>query len=995
MNPKSTDTSYGITPSASAPKRRWRFRLLLLTSIVTLLALGLCANTSAQLTTPRPADEITLPVAEWGGINRLEFKGINTFTTNSITTGLLQSPDFLLASHPAAPLREYAPAVARLVSAGYRSAGFRDVQVQAGLDETRKIVKVEIREGKRFRAGKIRFENPGLLPAPKLIKQLTTPTAPEKSEKKEESSNLIKNDSAAWAVGEPVGFDKNTAERIENSVREALGRAGYLFCTFKIRFEEEAGTNLVSLVVVIEQTGLPAKLGAIEVVGLSKHTPAELLDWLNLKSGQPLTIDLFPDLQQRMKSSGRFLASEFTPDQIPDKDGALALKIRVKEYLEAPKLNERLSSVQASLLRVQAWIEKNFAQGMEFQIEGVFKAYKLGNLKGEISGQLDMFFRHDAMAWLWQQDGKLVRGLLVNTNGIHYISTVTGRKLTYASVGALTIQAEFSVVPNPEAEGDASPFSTNFKFGFLSMTNASRSPVQIDFHIAPGVMFYELNKATTPIKTNKDELVLSTPSRSWRIQPSTGALIEALNNETDAKEKDGSSTYRLLPAPGSIARIETQLKAAGALLADAMHTNQPIASLAALIVGEYLEAPLAKQVLADLPLAEHLPAASRSLQRFILNGILNPLEPQVAAEKDGLETFFNIPDEKDTSSIPNAMQKLWSYAAAYTYRFSYEYLPPKSWPATLAREIVMLLAGHPKYAEPELNRIAESQDTGPIGCLIASHVLAFAGYSDGAAKFALIGTTRLDQEHFERDMALVLEITDRILTKSNQKQPSIVTLSPEELKAMEAVLPSSVSGFVQSVVAALKIKPGEGTRQTLLPLLTDAWHGGLKGEIDKRLRQMLNKSNTQQEAERLLKQAMALHSGSGGEVDLTKAIALYKEAIQLGNIPAAYQLGTMYQSGQGLEVNMTKAEELYIKAAEKGLIVAQMKLAEMYMLGLDVKGDMKASLLWYRIAELGGAEGARGMANMISRRLTPDEIKEVMEKLQKIFPKQFNTQPLK
>ena len=54
---------------------------------------------------------------------RLKFEGNMTFTTGEIRQSLMRAPEFLLASHPAAPPRDYLPTVKTLVGVGYQQCG--------------------------------------------------------------------------------------------------------------------------------------------------------------------------------------------------------------------------------------------------------------------------------------------------------------------------------------------------------------------------------------------------------------------------------------------------------------------------------------------------------------------------------------------------------------------------------------------------------------------------------------------------------------------------------------------------------------------------------------------------------------------------------------------------------------------------------------------------------------------------------------------------------
>ena len=126
--------------------------------LVWLLALGtgFCAAQSAG--------KGEVPVGSWGEIARLEFHGLKAFAANDVVNALLQTPGFLLASHPAAPRREYARALEKFLGLGYQAAGFPEVTVAAILDEASQRVRVNIIEGPASIAVLCGWKMPGTSP---------------------------------------------------------------------------------------------------------------------------------------------------------------------------------------------------------------------------------------------------------------------------------------------------------------------------------------------------------------------------------------------------------------------------------------------------------------------------------------------------------------------------------------------------------------------------------------------------------------------------------------------------------------------------------------------------------------------------------------------------------------------------------------------------------------------------------------------------------------
>ena len=107
----------------------------------------------AQGVQPQFPTKMESRVGEWGAVSRIEFEGLKSFPTNEVINALIMSPAFLLASHPAAPQSEYAPALSKQITLGYQDAGFPDVKVVANFDESQRRVRVTVNEGNLFVCG--------------------------------------------------------------------------------------------------------------------------------------------------------------------------------------------------------------------------------------------------------------------------------------------------------------------------------------------------------------------------------------------------------------------------------------------------------------------------------------------------------------------------------------------------------------------------------------------------------------------------------------------------------------------------------------------------------------------------------------------------------------------------------------------------------------------------------------------------------------------------
>ena len=91
--------------------------------------------------------------------------------------------------------------------------------------------------------------------------------------------------------------------------------------------------------------------------------------------------------------------------------------------------------------------------------------------------------------------------------------------------------------------------------------------------------------------------------------------------------------------------------------------------------------------------------------------------------------------------------------------------------------------------------------------------------------------------------------------------------------------------------------------------------------------------------------------GNGVEQNYQKAIELYTQAIEKGNLSSMYNLAAMYHYGNGVEQNYRKAIELYTQAIEKGKHLCSMcNLATMYHHGNGVEQNYQKAIELYTLA---------------------------------------------
>jgi hypothetical protein len=197
------------------------------------------------------------------------------------------------------------------------------------------------------------------------------------------------------------------------------------------------------------------------------------------------------------------------------------------------------------------------------------------------------------------------------------------------------------------------------------------------------------------------------------------------------------------------------------------------------------------------------------------------------------ESFFIPSDETDAALAGNSLSALF---AAFGFRYCNALFPKHSWPWTIARESVFVLANQTTYTESELQRIYESEDTGPIGCLVIAELLAKLN-SSSAGTFAIGGLTRLGSAHFQNECRVLLEGQSGLARAFSNMASALREMPVEELEALAALLPPDESTFLKDCARNLRAAPNEPLSTSLRSALDAYWENSLRA----RVRQLLLK----------------------------------------------------------------------------------------------------------------------------------------------------------
>ncbi|MGI9463633.1 MAG: tetratricopeptide repeat protein [Aestuariivirgaceae bacterium] len=117
-------------------------------------------------------------------------------------------------------------------------------------------------------------------------------------------------------------------------------------------------------------------------------------------------------------------------------------------------------------------------------------------------------------------------------------------------------------------------------------------------------------------------------------------------------------------------------------------------------------------------------------------------------------------------------------------------------------------------------------------------------------------------------------------------------------------------------------------------------------------------------------------SGDGVAQDYATALKWFLRAAAQGDARSQAQLGVMYENGKGVPQDYGTAATWFGKAADQGYGLAQNSLGLMYAIGQGVKRDYTQAHKWLNLAAAQEITDARENRDAVAKLMTSDQITE-------------------
>lgn len=778
---------------------------------LSLLAFSRINSVDAQTSAPRDTWQIQL-------------KGNTSCSADSIRTALSLDLPSQQATRNYVSDEEYSRVLGDRITRGYLASGFRDVEVSVQADDATGAITATIREGRKRVCRDIFVK--GLTEREAEFVTLLIKNNSEKKNPLQEAQPAL----TYWKHKSKLSFVEAPEQTYGKTVKEAMAATGYPEALFSIECSEleDGDKTMVDLLITVTDTGAPLTVGDIVFTGLEQHSSELVIEFLQLKPGMPLTLELRDSIVRRLLDSARFLVAEvqhspyFFDPTVP-----LDLKIHVREYDRVASLGQELTESQKALLKISQWTSQWDQSGEDVRIQYTGPTSQASSvLQATVPPELQSFcdsamgtgtpghFCVDAVtspaegsvitvSVIDAQGNVTMRRTLVLARTAQGLVSWQGRKIwMHSDLAALRATISFHGLW-PNENGSRGKFflgySTNLEWpkGLKTEINATPAAMMDMFH--DQVQTVSIQEQTTRLDLKHGQLVSN---------EQTGTPL-AFNFQNDEIRFELTSGVGLFAQ--ELQRIQAETK-------DWPNQNQPgraWTGLASMIVEDIRTAQL----------------DDNDMLHLSLDLLRN--EAAVARFNQGLTALENRcqitipPDRKSRAGKdPSPNFSLGIMAAA---------TPPGSFPhrfATLTNQAKA--TGEGQLLQQLVGSLLLSDQHGAIDCLLVARTL---GNQEISGLLANAGQSRLSTAEFERDVAPLLtqpcyvrEIACTFLSWLQQTSDDDV----ERLVRVAALYlkdPDEKPINIRPLIALVRSHREKTPEDVLIMLPPLIWEGGLRNWV--------------------------------------------------------------------------------------------------------------------------------------------------------------------
>ncbi len=779
-------------------------------------------------------------VGDLAAADRLDFVGSQFASPDRLRRALDHDVEFLLACDPAAPLDDFLAVVARRLTAGYHRAGFALARVDARANLPARRVTVTIDEGPRLRAGDVRLQGRGPLSAADLAGWLAAPPPAASEEQRihwQPEKGFDAGDSLhekpIWLPGEPARISAWSRRQLLRQIHLAFAERGFFFPQLSLSVVPQPTRGMAELVVEVRDFGPPGFLGAVEVVGLQRNSPEQVLRFAELATGQHLDRAGLARLQARLYESARFAFIDAQPLAPEKPGGPIKLSLRLIEMPDAPPLDRPFSAEEQAVLKLRSWLIEQVGSGRDdlaVSLRDSSSGLRTARLVLSARGgtlRLDVSDPGRALG-----DGVLSRlrkftGVGSKPPAVERAECLLGLEMTGDSVALYSPlrRRKFATTPTQRQLGlrvslrpdprQPRRLALALDPRVLSRGAGSTQPVAFELDLSPAACVALAHLTEAPAKVERGVLHIKTkPLQIYAAAPS-GRLWRAVAH--DARQTQQATVG---VAKGQLERAAGELRSAGAAYRNDYDPRRPDTASAAFAICELAHVGRAWEGLEAIG-----DTAGLDIWQGLLNAYLLPDVDQKPAGQSKREDYF-IPTEPSSPEHPPRNENALALAAA-PLSGCHRLFPAESWPCRLSRAAVFYLASRDAEAKQELVYVDRAADTGPLGHLTAT--LASLMIEPAMThQLAAHGLEKTEVADFRRDYLLLLQSRGPWVPSAIAGMQQLSRLDARQIESAVGVLPKPLGPFVADLTSRLRELPDAPADVVLAGLLDDYWQSGLR-----------------------------------------------------------------------------------------------------------------------------------------------------------------------
>lgn len=734
-------------------------------------------------------------VGRFSDPKEIVIRGCKQVPKEEVYAALGKSSGYVLAAHPSADFDEYLKKLQRCLELGYLRHGFPDAKIVIMWDEAEKNVVADIKEGTRYRAGKILIKGCKVIESQVIqealieddnlkervrrreelvyeslaqSKQLwpghwiehAKKAFPEKDFANEAAVEIdafgeLKNDSSEeeidgiWKEGDWVNLYPQRVSVAEMLVHMLYAKAGHYFPEIDVSFKKSAVPETMDLVVNIDDEGPSSHLGKVHVSGNRINSRDDILGFLGLKEGMELKGNFIDQIERKLFGSARFSGWKVMMNRPDPAAVKIDLLIHVEEYFEAPKLSDPLTAEQQVMMRLVKWMNEDAGKSSDIV--------------------LNMTVDDDKNTRLMLAMSDKAIGFVMDGQGHHLFAVGEwGKQLDFlvrTDLGASfrgsmpLVESKVSAVMQFYTSQPANPLGKLLGMSIgTGMSSVAREPLVVAMDPTLAIqMCGSYNGSIAELSDGK--LQIWNKNLRLIVDEETGALVSITLDLKDTSKVGAFSAPKItmMADPKGIQNIRNEMAQFSKGIPN-WSDGKPASSMAFMALAYMVE--LAKEDPAEDD--TFLELSTRAGQRAMkwspiaeLGGSLMESWTKKDDEENDEEAFYIPVDPDEQIERLLAGQGVGFLLGSGIYDAMMKHIEPGTWPELVVREILFLCDGKSMYLGKTVDALIADKNMGPIGSLICASLLKQAKHP-AQKVFLAKAKAEANADGFAKDWKLVI-----------------------------------------------------------------------------------------------------------------------------------------------------------------------------------------------------------------------------------------------